>query len=105
MSTILHVTTSSLWDQAERDGFYRGETLDTEGFIHCSTPDQLAGVLSRFFRGRSGLVVLEIDSSKLTSPLRFESAPKIGELFPHVYGPLNADAVVSVRTLDSAGEQ
>jgi uncharacterized protein (DUF952 family) len=104
MSTILHVTTRSLWDQARHNGSYRGETLDTEGFIHCSTQDQLAGVLSRFFQGRTGLVVLEIEPSKLTSPLRFESAPKIGELFPHIYGPLNTDAVVSVRELDSPGE-
>jgi uncharacterized protein (DUF952 family) len=102
--TILHVTTRSLWDQAEREGSFRGETLDTEGFIHCSTPQQLAGVVRRFFKGRTGLVVLEIDPSKLHAPLKFEPAPKIGELFPHIYGPLNIDAVVSVRDLDPETE-
>jgi uncharacterized protein (DUF952 family) len=100
MPTILHITTRTQWDRAVLDGFYRGETLDTAGFIHCATSTQLAGVIARFYKGRTGLVLLEIDPAKLTSPLKFEPATDIDELFPHIYGPLNPDAVVSVSPLD-----
>ncbi len=68
----------------------------TEGFIHCSKEDQVAGVLKRYFPDSTSLLKLVIDPSKVSSKLIFER-PKTGnEEFPHIYGPLNLDAVLSV---------
>jgi len=102
MPEILHVTPRALWEQAQAEGEYRGDTLATEGFIHRCLPSQLAGVVARYFRGQTGLVVLRIDPERLTSPLRWESPPGGDETFPHVYGPLNLDAVVEVLSLEDA---
>ena len=92
---IYHITTAAHWSRAQSEGAYRGDTLETEGFIHTSLARQLLGVAHRFYRGRSGLVVLCIDPAKLRSELRYEAAD-IGDHFPHVYGPLNIDAVIEV---------
>ena len=97
--TVLHVTTQSRWDEARRAGSLRAETLDTVGFIHCATLAQLDGVLGRFFRGQTGLVVLHIEPAKLTSPLKYEPATDAPDLFPHVYGPINVDAVNAVTAV------
>ncbi len=100
MPEILHVTPGALWENAKAGGEYRGDTLATEGFIHFCLPGQLAGVISRYFRGQTGLVVLRAKPERLTSPLRWESPPGSTETFPHVYGPLNLDAVIEVVPLE-----
>ncbi len=92
---IVHITTRAKWEQALAIGSYHAETLDTEGFIHCSKPDQVIRVANLLFRGQTELVLLCIDSSKLTSRLRYEPPldGRSDEQFPHLYGPLNLDAV------------
>jgi uncharacterized protein (DUF952 family) len=100
MPEILHVTPRGAWERAVAEGEYRGDTLETEGFIHCCLPGQLAGVISRYFHGLTGLVVLRIRPERLTSPLRWESPPGSTETFPHLYGPLNLGAVVEVIPLE-----
>ena len=65
--------------------------------------EQLAGVLDRYFRGQADLVVLKIDVQRLRSPLRWENPPGSNERFPHIYGPLNVDAVTGVETPAPAG--
>ena len=84
-------------------GDYRAESLDTEGFIHCSTPDQVASTANLFFRGQQDLVLLVIDADKVTAPIRFEDAGN-GQFFPHAYGPINLDAVVDVREFASEAD-
>ena len=100
MPEILHVTTPETWDEAQRQGEYRGDTLATEGFIHCCSPGQLSGVVSRYFKGQTRLVVLRIAPEKLKPPLKWESPPDSDERFPHIYGPLNCDAVVGIVPLE-----
>jgi uncharacterized protein (DUF952 family) len=68
--------------------------MEVEGFIHCSRPDQVLEVANRFYAGAVGLVLLWIDPLKLTSEIRWEAAD--GDVFPHVYGPLNLDAITWV---------
>lgn len=100
---IYHVSTPDEWASAQRDGAYRfstrGQTLDEVGFIHCSRLDQLAGVLQAFYAGAGPLLLLTIDESRLSSEWRDdEVAP--GVFFPHVYGPIDLDAIVAVTALE-----
>lgn len=94
---IYHITTLDQWGKAQEKGVYAADSLATEGFIHCSTEDQVAGVLERYYKGQTGLVKLTIDRSKVERPLIFELAGSINEVFPHIHGPLNLDAVVAIQ--------
>lgn len=96
MATIYHITTAELWQTAQPTGSYEAPSLAAEGFIHCSVEDQLAGVLDRYFSGQTGLVKLRIDSALLVSPLIYEWSDSVSDTFPHVYGPINTDAVEEV---------
>lgn len=101
MEKIYHVTTKQEWEEALKKGFYEAPSLQTEGFIHCSKAEQVAGVLERYFKGESDLVKLHIDISKLQHALKFELAPSVQEEFPHVFGTINIDAVIKIELLDS----
>ena len=78
---------------------YRGDTLGSEGFIHCSDAHQVLMVANSLFRGQSDLLLLSIDPTRLSAEVRYESPRGSTEVFPHVYGPLNRGAVVSVESL------
>jgi uncharacterized protein (DUF952 family) len=103
MATIYHLVPRPVWE-AKADEPYRAESLATEGFIHCSFAEQVAAAANRFYAQERELLVLHIDRQRLRSPLR-EEASGTGEIFPHIYGPLNRDAVQRVETLtrDAAG--
>ena len=115
MSLIYHIIPRTDWITAQKNGEYRAESLTTEGFIHCSTAEQAAPVANAFYTGQKELLLLVIDPALLTSRLQWdppahpapESAPASlhGE-FPHIYGPLNLDAVVDALDFepDSNGE-
>jgi len=96
---IYHVTTKAAWEQALQNGFYETASLHTEGFIHNSTQQQVSGVLDRYYKNATDLLLLHIDESKLTSPLKYELAPSVKEEFPHIFGPINLDAVVETEGL------
>ncbi|MGY6501962.1 MAG: DUF952 domain-containing protein [Acidimicrobiales bacterium] len=96
---IFHIARASDWDDAVRTGHYAmstvDRTLDEEGFIHASFRPQLEGVVDRHYGDVDGpLVLLAIDPERLTSELRVEAPPGRDEGYPHIYGPLNATAVV-----------
>ena len=98
MEPIYHLVTPALWE-ADSDKDYRADSLQHEGFIHCSFARQAARSANKFYAQANGLLLLEIDPTKLTSPLRVEpptGAPPDAEKFPHVHGPLNRQAVVRV---------
>ena len=99
MNLILHICPHVMWFEAQQQGDYRAASLDREGFIHCSTPEQVVGTANFLFRGQHGLVLLVIDSDRVTAPIKYEDAGN-GQLFPHVYGPLNLDAVVGVQEFE-----
>ena len=96
MPIIYHVTTDADWQAAQQKGYYEHPSLKDEGFIHCSHEHQLAGVLERYFAGKTGLVKLVIDTDKLSSKFVFDWSPSLADTFPHVYGSINSDAVVDV---------
>jgi uncharacterized protein (DUF952 family) len=96
MDIIYHITTSDEWKAGQEKGAYEAASLKEEGFIHCSQQEQLAGVLERYFAGKPNLVKLSIDPTKLKSRLIYEWSPSLEQTFPHIYGPINTDAVVEV---------
>jgi uncharacterized protein (DUF952 family) len=100
VTIIIHIAGRKQWESAVIAGEYRGDTLDSEGFIHCSYPRQVLGPANAFFRRRRDLVLLRIDPKKVTSEIRVEpgaASPKEApDHFPRIYGPLNLDAVVKV---------
>lgn len=95
---IYHVAQQAEWDAQRPSGSYSPAAFVSEGFIHCSKKEQVGGTLRRFFAGRTDVVLLSIDTEALESPLRWEE-DEPGELYPHLYGPLNLDAVIEVETL------
>ena len=96
MPVIYHITTRETWDSAKQKGSYEPASLKEEGFIHCSYEHQLAGVIERYFSGKTDLVKLVIDTDKLTSKFVFDWSPSLADTFPHIYGPVNTGAVISV---------
>jgi len=103
MAIIYHIARETAWNGPDPSAPYRGDSLASQGFIHCSTRDQVIRTANRYYRGQSGLVLLAIDEACLRSPLRYELGTHgENELFPHLYGPLNRDAVVGVYPLQLA---
>lgn len=103
MSLILHITKRQQWEQAKLSKEYRGDTLETEGFIHCSTPQQIVKVANSFFKAQTGLVLLFIESNKVHAEIKYEGLES-DELFPHIYGALNLDAVMQVLDFEPREE-
>jgi uncharacterized protein (DUF952 family) len=95
---IYHITSRAEWEKAQQAGEYTSPSLAQEGFIHASSGEQVTGTANLFFRSQLGLVLLAIDARRLRSALRFDAVQTHGseQRFPHIYGPLNLDAVVDV---------
>jgi uncharacterized protein (DUF952 family) len=94
---VYHIASEKTWLEALEFGEYLHPSLGTEGFIHCSTRSQVIATANRYFQGQDGLVLLAIDPNLAASEIRYE--PSSGEEYPHLYGPLNLDAVVEVIRL------
>ena len=101
MTIIYHIAEAADWEQAQRAGQYttstRGVSLAEQGFIHTSQPAQVALVANAFYRGVPDLILLTIDTERVGSPIRYEPVPGQDLPYPHIYGPLNPDAVLATR--------
>lgn len=100
MSVVFHIAARAEWETALAAGVYRTGSLEGEGFIHCSTGEQVDGTANRLFVGRADLVLLFIEVERLEAALRYEpvSEPR-GAVFPHIFGPINLAAVFEVVAL------
>jgi uncharacterized protein (DUF952 family) len=101
MSIVLHIAHRDIWEASSSGGYYRPLSLDTDGFIHCSTLEQTVETANQFYLGQEGLILLCIDTGKVEAEVRYEGPAGVGDLraaslFPHIYGPLNVSAVVKV---------
>lgn len=94
---IIHICTQSDWKMARSKGEYRAASLETEGFIHCSRKEQVVGVVNRFYADVPDLVLLWIDPGVVEAEIRWEIADN--DVFPHIFGALNIEAVVAVKDL------
>ena len=93
---IFHITIPGCWDQALKSGFFTTDSLVREGFIHCCLESQLSGVVARYYADLKELLILKIDESELSVPVKYEPSPVVDELFPHVFGAINLGAVKEV---------
>lgn len=101
---LWHLAVAREWEDGAVGGGYRtstlGRTLEDVGFTHCSHASQVEGVADRFYAEvAEPLVLLEIDPSRLTSPVVEEVPDGAAEAFPHLYGPIDVAAVVGVHEL------
>lgn len=96
---LVHLIEPADWRAAQTEGAVRPPPLESLGFVHLSTPDQVHLPAERLYPGRRDLVLLVVDPARLTDPVRFEDgvpADPGGMQFPHLYGPLPAAAVTAV---------
>jgi uncharacterized protein (DUF952 family) len=96
---LVHLCGSKDWSRARGGEGIRPGSSGSEEFIHLSTPEQVHLPANRLYRGRDDLVLLYIDPAALDAPVRWEpGVPTDPEsmLFPHLYGPLPAEAVIRV---------
>jgi uncharacterized protein (DUF952 family) len=104
MAIIFHITRREAWPRAVAEGIYLTETFETEGFIHCSTREQVAEVANARFRGRQDLALLFIDTDKVAAEILYENLEGGRQMFPHIYGALNVDAVVKVTDFEPGAD-
>jgi uncharacterized protein (DUF952 family) len=107
VTKLYHITERPVWEAASAAGEYhmstRGVPLDEQGFIHCSLRHQLRQVAELVYGDADDLVVLVIDGSRVTAPVRYEAAEPGAEEYPHIYGPLPAAAVTAVLPVGRDG--
>lgn len=98
---ILHIIENKDWQNAINSEEYSPASLNNEGFIHCSTLEQTVEIANLFFKGSTDLKILCINEEKTKSKIVYEDTENFGQLFPHIYGPLNLDAIIKVIDLNS----
>jgi uncharacterized protein (DUF952 family) len=98
---IYHIALAEDWEQAQATGEYtvstRGLSLEQVGYIHASKEHQVEGVANAIYQDAPDLVLLTIDTDRVRAEVRVEQLAGMDEAFPHIYGPLNTDAVMEVR--------
>lgn len=97
---LFHICTDQEWQRARLAGSYVAEALDRDGFVHCSDPGTVHLPANRLYAERTDLVLLQIDPALLTVPVKWEPGvdeDPAGPWFPHIYGPIELDAVVAVH--------
>jgi uncharacterized protein (DUF952 family) len=91
---IYHIVSKNEWQKFTFSNKYSPPSLQSEGFIHCSTKNQLKSTIQRFFPDQTDLLILSIDPLKVKPEIKYEAAKDVNGLHPHIYGPLNLDAVI-----------
>lgn len=114
---IYHLVPESEFRAQVKEDKYIPARFELDGFIHCTgEPDTLLAVANDYFSGvEKPVLVLVIETARLAAEVRFEPpAPVAGsgsshlahdQLFPHIYGPLNLDAVTAIGVLRKSGGQ
>jgi uncharacterized protein (DUF952 family) len=92
---VHHIVLPEVWANF-RGASYEADSLSSEGFIHCSFTEQIDDVLARYYKNAERVTILEIDPTRLTSALVVEPSTG-GENYPHIYGPINIEAIVDAQ--------
>ncbi|OBJ71377.1 DUF952 domain-containing protein [Mycobacterium sp. 1274756.6] len=97
---LVHLCGAAEWAAAQRRGTLHPASLDEVGFVHLSTPAQVHLPANRLYRGRTDLLLLQVNPEDLADPVRWEPGvptDPAAMLFPHLYGPLPTAAVSAVQ--------
>ena len=97
-NTIYHITDKTYYDAQMLNKIYYSPTFEQEKFIHLSTKKQVNSTLKNYYKGVKNLILLHINVEKLGSKLKYEAASN-GDIFPHIYGPIEREAIISFETL------
>jgi uncharacterized protein (DUF952 family) len=101
---IYHIAFATDWEKGKTDGTYavstKGRTLAEQGFIHAGDVPQVAPVANMIYGEDDGLVILVIDTDLLRSEVKYDPVPGWDAPFPHIYGPINPEAVTEVLPLE-----
>ncbi|TGM53252.1 DUF952 domain-containing protein [Leptospira adleri] len=103
---IYNIASKKDYEEALKTGSYITDSLEKEGFIHSSKKNQVEDTANRIFSGRKDLVLLVVNTGKLISELKFETSDSSKfskeegkNIFPHIFGPLNTDAIENVHEI------
>ena len=91
---IYHIANKNDIEKAFENGYYQTDSLTTEGFIHCSTKEEVVNTANRVFKNADNLFLLELDESKIAAEIKIENTTGGKILYPHIYGVLNCNAIV-----------
>ncbi len=91
---IVHMTSRKAWERAQEQQVYTIDSLESAGFIHCSRPEQILRVANAYYPAAKDQVLLWIDPQRVQPEIRWETSGE--DIFPHIYGPLNLDAVTRI---------
>lgn len=100
MTIIYHLVPIDYWEAQSADRPYTPADYAREGFIHCTRGEaQLAIVANRYYRNdQRAWLVLELEELAITAEVKYEPGSD-GLLYPHIYGPLNREAIRTIRPM------
>jgi len=93
---IYHIVLPKVWKKFKNEKFYSAESLQSEGFIHCSFAEQIETVLKRYYKDVENVLILHIEPKFLTAKLVEEPSTN-GAIYPHIYGKINLEAIVEIE--------
>jgi len=105
MPIVYKIVDTATWREAERQAVFHGSAHDMrDGFIHFSTAAQVAETAAKHFAGQADLLLVHVDTGRLGDRLKWEPS-RGGQLFPHLYAPLDLGAVAKVEPLPLGADE
>jgi uncharacterized protein (DUF952 family) len=104
LSLIYILCSVPVYEAAKEAGMYAPDSLQLEGFIHASPAHQLNRVANKYYRQYESLCLLTVETDKVSAEIKWEAISN-GDLYPHIYGPLNMNAVIQVTQLNRNASQ
>ena len=101
---ICHIAHKKDWIKALAENSYKPESLEKEGFIHCSPIEKITETANNFFKDQKDLVLICIDESMVDSNIIWEDLYGHNFKFPHIYGKLNLDSVLKVTEFNPGSD-
>ena len=95
---LFHITDQFQWDKWQSEIFYLPAAFFSDGFIHCSTVEQVLAVAKKYYTDSPRLLLLKIDEERVSANIKFENLEGGEEKFPHIYGHLEKQAILGVAT-------
>ncbi len=96
---IFHLSKKTWWEKQRDLDVYHSENFHEEKFIHGSTRAQLHTSANTYYGHEPSIILLHIDTEQLTAELKYELSPSRQQFFPHIYGPINKEAILTVEEL------